>query len=646
MTARGQLTPEHLYSLPVVSGSALDGAGRRVAYACSTADQTNNTYRGSIRVYDLETASTTALTHATARDAAPLWSADGTKLFFLSDRSGSMQLWCIEFAGGEAYALPVLDGAVTDFSPSPDGRHIAAVVVSAQGKQDVDARGWRRITRQRYRADGIGYHDSYPQLWLVDLAGKSARALTDANGFVATPAWSADGSWLAYAADNGADADGVALRELWLHAVHGQGGPRRLLIMAGFVQTPAWSPGGDRIAFIGSDDPRGGYGLLNHRLFAVAPDVGEPICLTPSEEWTCGDLTLTDTGSAGAPFAPRFLADGAIAVLGTQSGATRVFTISRDLQIRSATPSSMSVSAFACGTAGTFVCCASSGSVPPELYEVSPSGAPRRLTTETKQWADAAGLREPIRLSVETPAGTIDAWHLAADVRAPRPCVVQIHGGPHFAYGEAFVFEFQLLAACGYDVLYCNPRGSQGYGEAFAAAIVGKWGGPALADCLATLDALVVQGGTDERRVGVAGGSYGGYLTAWAIGHSKRFAAAIAMRAATNLESLWGTSEVGRFLDIELGGTPAQVPDVYRRNSPLTYAGEITTPLLLIHSERDYRCPIEQSEQLFTSLCQQGKKVEFIRFTETDHGLSRTGPPRQRAARLQAIIDWFARYLI
>ncbi len=243
------------------------------------------------------------------------------------------------------------------------------------------------------------------------------------------------------------------------------------------------------------------------------------------------------------------------------------------------------------------------------------------------------------------PAGTIDAWHLKGDSKAPRPCILQIHGGPHFAYGDAFFFEFQLLAAAGYDVVYCNPRGSSGYGEDFLTAIIGDWGDLALADCLAALDAFVGEGGIDERRLGVAGGSYGGYMTAWTVGHSTRFAAAVAMRAAINLESLWGTSEVGRMLDGELGGTPAQIPEVYRRCSPLTYADAVTTPVLLIHSERDYRCPIEQSEQFFTALLQRGREVEFLRFTTTDHGLSRGGPPRQRVTRLEAIMDWFDRHL-
>jgi dipeptidyl aminopeptidase/acylaminoacyl peptidase len=160
------------------------------------------------------------------------------------------------------------------------------------------------------------------------------------------------------------------------------------------------------------------------------------------------------------------------------------------------------------------------------------------------------------------------------------------------------------------------------------------------------LDAAIAGGGIDANRLGVAGGSYGGYMSAWTVGHSQRFSAAVVMRAAIDLESLWGTSEVGRMLEIELGGTPAQIPNVYRRNSPLTYADKVKAPVLIIHGERDYRCPIEEGEQFFTALVQRGQTVEFLRFTEVDHGLSRGGPPRQRVARLEAIAGWFDRYLL
>lgn len=640
-----RISPAQLFRLPVVSGAARDRDGRRVAYVRTLPDETANAYRGSIRVHDLQTGSTTILTRGGARDVSPAWSLDGTRVFFVSDRTGTMQVWCIECAGGEPYALPAIDGAVSDFAVAPTGRFIAAVATSQRGAREVEARGWRRITRQRYRADGIGYHDCLPQLWLIDLERASSRALTEGSGFVAGPAWSPDGARLAYAGEHGADADGIALRELWLCGVDENSAPTKLLSMRGAVAGPIWSPDGTHIAFTGSDDPRGAYGLVNAKVFTISASGGEPKCLTPTAEWTCGDYTATDTGGAGLPSAPQWFSEGSIALLGTHRGATRVFVVGLDQSVRDATGDALSVTHFSATAGGDMVCCASDPATPPELYAIAEAGGARRLTFETKEWCEQAGVKRADRLAVKGPAGPVDAWHLRGDGPAPRPGVLQIHGGPHFAYGDAFFFEFQLLAAAGYDVVYCNPRGSQGYGEAFAAAIVGDWAAPALDDCLASLDAVVASGGIAPQRLGVAGGSYGGYMTAWTVGHTRRFAAAVVMRAAINLESLYGTSEVGRMLVVELGGTPAQIPDVYRRCSPLTYAGAVTTPVLITHGERDYRCPIEQAEQFFTALVQRGTTVEFMRFTEADHGLSRGGPPRQRAARLEAIVDWFDRYL-
>lgn len=640
-----RISPAHLFRLPVVSGAACDRGRRRVAYARTLPDETANAYRGSIRVHELPTGSTTILTRGGARDVSPAWSPDGARVFFASDRTGTMQVWCIDCAGGEPFALPAVDGAVSEFKVSPNGRFIAAVATSQRGAREVEARGWRRITRQRYRADGIGYYDCLPQLWLIDLERESSRALTDGSGFVAGPAWSPDDVRLAYAGDHGADADGIALRELWLCGVDEKSAPTKLLSMRGTVAGPTWSPNGTRIAFIGGDDPRAAYGLLNTKLFTVLASGGEPRCLTTGAAWTCGDYTATDTGGAGLPSAPQWCEDGSIALLGTHRGATRVFVVGPDQEVRDATGDALCVTYFSATAGGELMCCASDPATPPELYAIPAAGATRRLTFETKEWCEQAGMKRAERLDVKGPAGPVDAWRLRGDGAAPRPGVLQIHGGPHFAYGAAFFFEFQLLAAAGYDVVYCNPRGSQGYGEAFAAAIVGDWAAPALEDCLASLDAALASGGIAPQRLGVAGGSYGGYMTAWTVGHTDRFAAAVVMRAAIHLESLYGTSEVGRMLEVELGGTPSQIPDVYRRCSPLTYADAVKTPVLLTHGERDYRCPIEQAEQFFTALIQRGTTVEFMRFTEVDHGLSRGGPPRQRVARLEAIVDWFDRYL-
>lgn len=638
-----RLLPSHLCSIPIVTGGALSPDGTRIAYSLLRADAGANAYRAGIRVVDRASGATTVLTHGVARDAIPQWSPDGRRLLFVSDRSGTAQLWFIDVGGGEAYPAPAIPGAVSEAALSPDGRRLAVIATPSTNKTEAEARGWRRIKRIRYRADGIGYFDDFPRLWLVDVDGGDARALTDGTGFVNSPTWSPDGSRIAFAGEHDVDAEGVKPRELWVADLREGGSPQKLLSLRGVLEGPAWSPDGSRIAFCGRDNPRSAYGLANERLFTIAPSGGAPQCLTPSEEWTCGDNSLTDVGAANSATAPQWLSDGALGVLGTSRGATRLFRVTLDLAVSALSPPGMSVTNFS-ARSGRLVVCASSTGMPPELFDVAESGA-RRVTHDSSAWCETMGIREAERFAATGPAGSVDGWHLRGDGAGPRPCILQIHGGPHAAYADAFIFEFQVLAAAGYDVVYCNPRGSQGYGEPFAAAIVGDWGGPALADCLAALDAAIAGGSIAERRLGVAGGSYGGYMTTWAISHTRRFSAAVAMRAATNLESLWGTSEVGRLLLYELGGRPVDIPDVYRRNSSLTYADAVTAPLLLIHGERDYRCPIEQAEQFYAALKLRGHQVELLRMPEADHGLSRTGPPKLRIARLEALLDWFDRYV-
>ena len=434
--------------------------------------------------------------------------------------------------------------------------------------------------------------------------------------------------------------------ELWIADARNDFQRTCILRMHGALEMPAWSPDGMTLAFIGLEAAAGAAGLKNLRLFSVRADGTGLRCWTEREEWNASNAVLTDTGMAGNLAAPIWLGADTIAVLGTRRGCAQVFAVPATGAAQALTSQTHSAVEFACATPRNGVMTATDGATPPEVYAWSGGEALRPLTRETTQWCAAAGVRKPVRFQVTGPGGTIDSWYLrSADGDRRRPAILQIHGGPHFSYGEAFLFEFQLLAAHGFDVVYCNPRGSQGYGEAFAGAIVGDWATPAFVDCMAVLDAALATQPIDPRRLGVAGGSYGGYLTAWTVGHTGRFAAAIAMRPATNLTSLWGTSEVGRMLDDELGGRPADIPDVYRRCSPLTYADAITTPLLITHAENDFRCPIEQAEQLFTALRTRGRTVELLRFLNADHGMSRTGLPNARVARLHAIVEWFERYL-
>ena len=259
-------------------------------------------------------------------------------------------------------------------------------------------------------------------------------------------------------------------------------------------------------------------------------------------------------------------------------------------------------------------------------------------------------LAAPERFVFERAGFTVEGWTMkpVGFTEGRRyPALLNIHGGPHAQYGVGFFDEFQVYAAAGFGVIFLNPRGSQGYGEAFTRAVVGDWGGGDYADVMAGLDeALGRAPWIDPERLGVLGGSYGGFLTSWTVGHTDRFKAACSERAVNCHTSMFGTSDIGHLFNVsEVGGLPWEAPEVYRERSPLTYAKNVTTPLLIVHSEEDFRCPIEQGEQLFVALKKQGKEAVFVRFPDENHELSRSGKPRHRLERFRIILDWFTKRL-
>jgi len=232
--------------------------------------------------------------------------------------------------------------------------------------------------------------------------------------------------------------------------------------------------------------------------------------------------------------------------------------------------------------------------------------------------------------------------------RIKYPTILQIHGGPHSAYGEAFFHEFQLLAAQGYALVYTNPRGSQGYGQRFTAATHHDWGGKDYEDIMRGLDAAVARYPfVDTERLGVAGGSYGGFMTNWIIGHTDRFKAAVTMRSIGNHLSQWGTSDLAFMKGFwEFPGDPWETPTWYWEHSPLAYVENVKTPLLILHSEQDLRCPIGEAEQLFAALKKLRREVVFVRFPDESHDLSRNGKPAHRVERLRWIVRWFGEHLL
>jgi dipeptidyl aminopeptidase/acylaminoacyl peptidase len=263
----------------------------------------------------------------------------------------------------------------------------------------------------------------------------------------------------------------------------------------------------------------------------------------------------------------------------------------------------------------------------------------------------------PEALDVASPKGDgpVDAWVVRPPGPGPHPVLLSIHGGPMTQYSPVWFDEFQMWVAAGYAVVFANPHGSTGHTEAFsreiraseAATLPGtSWAGVAAQDVLAALDAALARHPElDAGRVGVLGGSYGGYLTTWLVANTDRFAAACSERAANNLETLETGSDAAGLFHPELGVTHLDAPEVYRAMSPVLQAARIRTPVLILHSEDDLRCPPEQADQLFVALRMLGREVEYWRFPEEGHELSRSGSPRHRIQRAEIVLDWFGRHL-
>lgn len=647
------ITIDDLIAIPVLNDPQLSPDGTQVAFTVTRPDREANTYRVHLWLVPAAGGEPRQLTTAPAKDTAPRWSPDGTRLVFFSDRGGDKQVWAIPVSGGEA--RPLTSGKLSPADPvwSPDGRWIAFVgkPEPARAREESDV---KVISRLRYRQDGEGFWDGrWKQIFVVAAGGGSARQVTTGDCDHLFPAWSPDGALIAYTANTAPDADLGNVSDVWVTPAGG-GAPRRLTEGRGPVQAPAWSPDGRWIAYVGHDDAC--WGATNWGVWIVSASGGAPVCLTAQEDRSAGHHIVTDSRvhppSGGLTWSPD---GGRLVFMVADGGSTQIASIAAagaPSALRLETHGAHELVGCSLDRAARRVACIESDpGTPGEIAVGDLGGEMRRVTDLTGPVLRPLALARPERFQFESADGwTVEGWVMRPSnpVYGERaPAVLEIHGGPHGAYGNAFFHEFQVLAAEGYGVVYLNPRGSQGYGQRFAAATRHDWGGRDYEDLMRGLDcALAAHPWIDRERLGVAGGSYGGFMTNWIVGHTERFRAAVTMRGISNAYSQWGTSDLAYMKGMwEYPGDPWEAPQFYLERSPITYARRMRTPLLILHSEQDYRCPIEQAEQLFVALKKRGVPTLFVRFPNESHDLSRNGQPRHRLERLRHIVDWFRAYL-
>ena len=649
------LRPEDLHHFRWIDHPRLDALGSRVAYQLSWADADLQDYQGAVIVRDLGSGSELTLAGSGDRDRFPEWSPDSCQLTF-SGRSDRLdQLYLADLTAGSSQRLTDLPFGVRQARWSPDGSRLAflAPVLEDPGAVVPDSRPApeeprppvaRVIRRLDDKHDGHGFNDGrYVHLFVMGAKPEAApEQLTSGHWSVESFDWSPDGRALACTGNAEPDAD--LGREAHLYRV-GLDGSRRQLVGGTKASTCAWSPDGALIAFLA---PLGEGAGRHERVWVVSAEGGEPRCLTAEFDRACDGGVLSDMRAghearliwSWAANRMRFLASG--------PGCAEIWSVDLYGQTqREAAASGRAVYEFDSSGDDLLALCAMDPRSPGEL-SLCRGGAERRLT-DCNPWLRERWLAEPKRLAFEAQEGSdLEGWLLQPREGTPQPCplVLQIHGGPHAQYGWSFFHEFQVLAGAGLAVLYLNPRGSDGYGEAFKRAVVGDWAGRDALDLMAALDqALAAEPALDRNRLGVAGGSYGGYMTNWLIGQTPRFGAAIAMRSICNLVSDYAQSEIVAWHQQEVGSPPWPNPEALWRRSPIRSVNDIQTPLLLLHGEMDLRCPISQADEMFGALRLLGKRVELVRFPGESHDLSRSGRPDRRVERLRRITGWFQEHL-
>lgn len=688
------VTKEDLYKFQIPGSPILSPDGQTVLYEVTSMREKEDDYETQLFQASLDGESRRRLTTSGSRNASAVYSPDGQTIAFLSNRSFGTQVWLLSVKGGEAHRLTKFTHGIHSITWSPDSKYIVGLVpVHKDGSIDVIAEDvtekeysesedkrdseWRNHPKRYdwlyYKSDSSGLKKGYySQLVVIDRASGEFRVLTEGPYNVADPVVSPDGAYIAFASNRRVDREIVLRNDLY--RVPFGGGELETLVTDVDAYQPSYSPDGQHIAFFGNKDE---YKNATHtHLYLVKSDGSQLVHITEGYPVTLGNFCMSDMRNHEHTPAPLWSTDGtwlySLQSREAKCEVVRFHTTTKQAQV--VMGGDREIYGFAFDGGNQFVIAYTTMTSPGQIHAVTAEGgvavsdrAPTAPMTETKteffpsqefrlddcneNWFDDIIVVEPEPFWYTS----ADDWRVQGWVMKPAnftagqtyPVILEIHGGPHANYSFSYFHEMQWLAAQGYAIVFVNPRGSASYGQEFMTACRHDYGGRDATDILNGLDvALSKFDFLDRSRVAVTGGSYGGFMTNWLLGHTERFFVGVSQRSISNWISFYGVSDIGpMFTESEIGGDVMHDFERLWKHSPLAYAKDVKTPLLLIHNENDLRCPIEQSEQFYTCIKRLGGDVELFRIPNANHDLSRAGKPKLRFARLEAIFSFIHKYL-
>ena len=650
------VTPEDYFAFEFISDPNISPDGKLIAYVVTKVDRAQNRRNSSVWMVVADGSHAPGqFTTSPQNSNSPRWRPDGKAIAFISSRAESTtpassstdqprsQVWLLSMAGGEAKRITNLKNGVSSFRWSPDGTRL--VVVSRSGPSDSrtsdakDRSDVRHYKNSSYKFNDTGWFDDRrTHLWVIDLNSGSAKQITEGDDWNdSDPQWSPDGKRIAFVSNRtGKEYEENRNSDVWVINADGAGTLTKISDHDEADNQPRWSPDGKTIAFTGEVHQR------DHPKIWLAPSTGGTASVQAANNLDLipGQLEWSDDGKS------LYFETGV-------KGELHLFRV--DVPTKTVTqvtsgPRAVRNVDFNFGS-GKMAYLANDFKHLDDLYISDLNGKnERKLTSLNEALWKQIQFADVERFTYKS----ADDWDIDGFFVKPigwqpgrkYPLVLSIHGGPAGQYGVDWYHEFQVYAAKGYAVLFTNPRGSTGYGQKFERGIVNEWGGKDYLDVMNGLDAALKKyPWIDQDRMGVTGGSYGGFMTNWIVGHTNRFKAAVTLRSVVNFISDDGTRDGAYGHSADFGGDIFQKFDLYWDRSPLKYASNVKTPTLILHSDNDFRVPIEQGEQWFRALKHFGVTTEIVMFPRENHNLTRTGEPKHLVESLNWQLYWFDRFL-